>query len=217
MNKSLSKKQTIGNIVINIFLFISTIIIVVRNVVYGAGAGQLGSDMYGEGYFKAFTTLSNILLALCALNMLVAVFKGKIPLWISKFYLIGTAAVGLTFIVVLIFLAPLQLFLGKSFFLMYSGSMIFFHFINPLLAMICTILFIPKVRYLKKDILLCEIPTVIYSLVYLFCVEVFKVWEDFYFFTFGGKTWTIPFSMSAMYLLTFVVASSLIKLHNSRC
>lgn len=207
-----SKRKTVACL-INGFLALSTAIIVFIGVTRGAGEGQVGEGMYGLGYLKAFTNLSNLLMGFSALLMLISIIKGSVSKSLARLYLSSTVAVGLTFTVVLIFLAPLQVLWGRNFFAMYSGDMFFFHFFNPLLAAIFVIFLLPSEGFSMKDILFCEIPTFLYSVVYLFCVAVFKIWTDFYFFTFGGKMWIAPLSMCAMYLLTFAVSFFLIKLN----
>ena len=49
------------SLIFNVFLMISTTIIVTNGFLHGAGDGQLGEEMIGWGYFKAFTIDANIL------------------------------------------------------------------------------------------------------------------------------------------------------------
>ena len=75
------------------------------------GTGRLVSMSWGS--MKYFTILSNLF---CALTALIAaglewgILRGRrenLPLWAAALKMAGTAAVGLTFLVVITFLAPL--------------------------------------------------------------------------------------------------------------
>ena len=199
-------------VLINMFIFISTLAWSIHGVIYGAGSGQLGEQMRGAGYFKAFTILSNILLGICALTAAVSLLRGRPGAGCMKLYLTGAAAAGLTFAVVLLFLGPMQLTKGKSFFSMYSNDMFFFHLLNPLLAAINLALFMPRFSCTKKDVAAAVIPTALYSFVYIYFVVITKQWSDFYNFTFGGKVWLTPIVATVLYAATYGIAALLARL-----
>ena len=200
--------------VINLFLFISTLIVTILGILHGAGEGQLGENMRGAGWLKAFTNLSNMLMGFCALVFLVTAKNGKNPKWAVRLYFAGVCAVGLTFVVVIFFLAPMFAITGKGFFTMYSGSLLFFHFLNPILAVIAMMFLIKKPVLGTKEKLLGLIPTVLYSFLYAYKVVISKEWDDFYNFTLGGKMWMVPVAMLVLYSVTYAIGSLMASVHN---
>ena len=204
------------------FIVASTVVITLLGVVNGAGVGQVGRGMSGFGWLKAFTNLSNILNAAGAAVVLVFavdnLFSGRdyIPRWAFVFRFVCAAAVGLTFLTVLVFLAPLQALEGKGYFRFFSGSMFFFHFLNPVLSAVSVIFLIRRFRIGIRERLLALVPTFIYSWLYFFMVVVFSAWEDFYGFTFGGRMYLCPVSFILMYGFTWLIALFYAKLHNKK-
>ena len=214
------KGKNIVVLLINVFIVLSTIFIAYLGIKNGAGNGQLGEDMIGLGYFKAFTVDSNILMGVCSLVMvifsLISIFnkKDEYPKWVETVYLVGTTSLALTFFTVLCFIAPERAFEGESFSIMYSGDMFFFHLINPILAIIsCSFFGCTKELGIKEKVF-SVIPAFIYSLVYLTMVVFLEQWSDFYNFTFGGRYYLIGFVMIAMYAVTYFFSFVLTKIHN---
>lgn len=214
------KSKNIVVLLINLFIVLSTIIITYIGVKNGAGNGQLGKDMIGVGYFKAFTIDSNVLMGICALVMfifsLIRIFnkKEEYPKWVETLYLVGATSLTLTFFTVLCFIAPERAFEGDSFSIMYSGDMFFFHLINPVLAIISCCFFGCTKEYNVKDKIVSLIPAFIYSIVYLVMVVFVGSWDDFYNFTFGGRYYLIGFVMMVMYSVTYLFSFLLTKIHN---
>ena len=217
-----NKKKTIISLIINTFLFISTFIVSVNGVAYGASAGQLGDSMKGIGYFKAYTMDSNILMGFLAFMMIAFNINSLVkkendyPGWMVKTYLVGTTAVTLTFITVCVFLAPMFEITGMGWKMMFKNDLFFFHFLNPLLALFNFIFFIPSQNISRKTRLFGLIPTVIYSIVYMTAVLVLKSWDDFYNFTFGGKLFMVPISLIVMYAATYGISTLLSIFHNKK-
>jgi len=219
------KKEKIINIislVINAFILVTTFIFVLQGVSKGAEDAQPGAEtMTGLGFLKAFTNLSNILLAVCAFVLLVFNINNlfnnehKIPKWVSVFYYIGAISTTVTFLTVVFFLGPLWAikYGPKGYFYMFSGMMFFFHFLNPVLGIISFILFCKLEKPLSLfNNLIGLSSTFIYSIVYMGQVLSYK-WIDFYGFTFGMKMYMVPISLIAMYLLTFGIGLALRKLN----
>ena len=202
------KRNTIS-LIINAYIAISAFVVMVIGVSQGAGEGQLGDMMRGIGYFKAFTIDSNVLMGIIALMALVfninnAVSKkNECPKWMTVTYLTGTAAVALTFVTVVVFLAPMFEIQGIGFMTMFKDDMFFYHLVNPIMAIVNLIFFLPGDKIKGKAKLFGLIPTFIYSIVYTVCVAVLKIWSDFYNFTFGGKYALIPLVLLVMYGVTY--------------
>ncbi|MCR5291958.1 MAG: hypothetical protein K6E28_03585 [Eubacterium sp.] len=120
MRKTIS---LILNFIIVVFGIIGTFIMFTFK---GSGTGLTSSGIQN---FKFFTVLSNELCVLIALAYIVFRFmKKSFPVALK---LMATAAVGLTFIVVAAFLAPIYPDLN-----LYEGGNLWFHLIIPLTSMI---------------------------------------------------------------------------------
>ena len=220
MKKNVMKRKKLILLAVHLYMFLSTLIITIMGVTAGAGAGQDGDKMKGLGYFRAFTMDSNILAGLVSLAIAVMIAiniykkQEKMPYTLVLLQSIAATAVGLTFVVAATFLAPKQILAGESYFVTFSGDMFFFHFLNPLLAIGAFILGDKDYLFGSKEILFGLIPPMIYSVVYACCVVYAKVWEDFYGFTFGGKTYTIVPVSLVIYMISYLIGLLLIKLKN---
>lgn len=206
-------------IIINIFLVISTIIVTFYTVSFGTVAGQVDTGVnYGWFYFATFTVDSNILLGLIALIVLISEVKNLVkktptPKYVPVVYLIATSLAMLTFLTVVLFLAPLRALSGHNYFDMLVGPMFFFHFFNPVLAAISYIFFIKgKIKPCTKT--LAFIPLAIYGFTYFMNVVIFNRWVDFYHFTFGGRYYLVPVVFVAIFGTIYLIASLLDFLHN---
>lgn len=206
------KVKTIISLLINLFIVVSTTLIAYHGIRYGASEGQLGAGMKGLGYFKAFTIDSNILFAIASLFMLFFNIKTLIkkknsyPNWIYVFKYMGAVSVALTFIVVIFFLAPYQGIKENNFLIMFQNDMLFFHLINPLLAIISNALIDNNFKITVKERLISLIPMIIYSVIYAAMVAVLERWDDFYHFTFNNKFYLMPFILIGMYIVTYIIA-----------
>ncbi len=176
---------------------------------------ESGNMTLGSQTFRYFTNLSNILVAVTAsllipfnINSLLS-GKDEIPLWALLTKFVGTVSVTVTFLTVVLFLGPTM---GWE--IMFAGPCLFLHLITPLLAILSFVLLESNLKIKFPYSFLGLAPTFVYSLIYLFTVAVTKVWPDFYGFTFGGKMWTIPLSLLAMYIATYAFSLGLWKLHN---
>ncbi|MBP5533766.1 MAG: hypothetical protein J6X68_07350 [Lachnospiraceae bacterium] len=120
--------------------------------------------------FRYFTILSNVysgLVAVVYVVLLICKGKAKDGTFMSILKLTSSAAVGVTFTVVLIFLGPLYGF-GR----MYTGSNLIFHLIMPLVAMAEFVMFSAfeneeDNNFSLKKCLYAGIPVVLYGSVYL--------------------------------------------------
>ncbi len=169
--------------------------------------------------FKFFTVDSNILMGICSLIFVIydiKLLKGEsknIPSWVYKFKLIGTAAVGLTFVTTLFFLAP-----QYGFYQMYNNTNLFFHLIVPVLAIVSFIIF-ESYEFKYKDALLGVIPMLLYSVYYttnvLLHLENGKpTWEyDFYGFL-RGNVYNVFISIPVIILVTYTFSLIIVFLNN---
>ena len=214
------KKQNILMLLINLFILASTLFFVVRGVLKGAGEGQVGEIMYGWGYLKAFTNLSNILAAVASAVVLFYNIRGlkqnggELPRGAVALQYAASAAVGLTFVVVVFFLGPMFEQMGKGYFTMFKQEMFFFHFFNPVLCGIELVLLERSYILGWKENLIAMLPMAAYSVVYTVCVLT-GTWSDFYNFTLGDLKLTAP-AIGIVYAIAFLIAYMQRRLHNAR-
>ena len=141
---------------------------------------------------RFFTTLSNLLCALTALLVVIFRVCGGAPNWVLVLKYIGTAAVTVTLLTVLLFLGP-----TKGFKRMFSGPDFWLHLPAPVLAIV-SLLLCDKPALPFAGTLLGVLPVLLYSIVYIFRVLFApeeRRWPDFYGFNRDGK-W--PVSLGAM-------------------
>ena len=130
------------------------------------GGGQFSSTSFKS--LKYYTTLSNIFTAVASGILLVFLLRlrsGKaetIPHWVFLLKLAGASAVGVTFIVVIVFLGPLY-----GFWQMYIYANFFFHLLVPVMAMVEFALFDRFGTCSGKEVLLSTVFTLVYGTVYM--------------------------------------------------
>ena len=192
---------------LNILIALITLIIVVS---FFRKEGQWVPER-GKFALRFFTTLSNMLCAAASLLTALAINAGGIPEWIWMLKYIGTAAVTVTMLTVLFFLAPS---FGKGALkVLLSGTDLFMHLITPLLALVSFCVFE------KRGMTFCQslwgmLPVVLYGPVYLYKILFAlpeKRWDDFYGFNKQGK-WPVAFT--GMVLGTFLICMGLMALQN---
>lgn len=210
------KTRNFIDFLFNLLIVLSTVWAV--QLYYITGPDALGS--VGNASLKYFTTDSNILVALAALIMLLynaARFikpEVTIPKWVTVLKYVGSSAVALTLLTVVFFLGPC--FAVKSgingYLLMFRGNTFALHLSTPLLAVISLIFFEKDNSLNKGDELLACLPSFIYSIVYFTMVVCLGLWNDWYGFTFGGKSFMIPVALISMYLATYAISHILRRL-----
>lgn len=201
-------------LIINVLIVVSTIIGV--GAYFFMEADVLGS--HGFGTFKYFTTDSNILMGIASLIYIPYLIKNKeIPHRVSLFKYMATVSVTITLLTVFLFLVPMAVMRGgiQVAFKFFEGNVFILHFSTPVLALITYSLFEKQTMLTLKDSLWATCPVIIYSFVYLFCVSIFHIWNDWYGFTFGGKFYLIPIVMIVMYVSTFIIANVVRKLNKT--
>ena len=136
---------------------------------------------------RFFTTLSNVLCAVASLLVLLTLRQGvPFGIWLLKY--IGTAAVAVTFMMVMVFLGPTMGYKDQL-----KGFAFYLHVSGPLIAII-SFCFLERWYPLSFALSLTGmLPVILYGSFYLNRVVVAKKWDDFYGFNKSGK-WQISFS-----------------------
>ena len=192
---------------LNILIALITLIIVVS---FFRKDGQWVPER-GKSALRFFTTLSNMLCAAASLLTALAINAGGIPEWIWMLKYIGTAAVTVTMLTVLFFLAPT---FGKGALkVLLSGTDLFMHLITPLMALVSFCVFE------RRGMSFCQslwgmLPVVLYGPVYLYKILFAlpeKRWDDFYGFNKQGK-WPVAFAL--MVLGTFLICVGIRAVQN---
>lgn len=207
-------------LLLNLFVFVSTLIITILGLLTGPEANQPGSEaMYGIYYFKAFTVDSNVLSAIASLLLIIFLLKnkeGKLPKWLITFQFIAMVGVTITFLVTMFFLSPSFVIYTNNIlatFFLYEGTLFLLHFLNPIIAAIIFYLIKREDKYTIKHAFLGMTTIILYSFFYIPFVLT-GVWQDFYGFTFGGYIYLAPISTIVMYLIIFLVSLIYIKTYN---
>lgn len=159
--------------------------------------------------FRFFTVQSNVLSALAALAVCVSYLSGAVPyaVWLLKY--LGTAAVSVTLVTVLLFLGPAM----GGYKDLLSGTSFYYHMVGPLMAIV-SFSFAEKRGMPLGTALLGMLPMVLYSILYMKKVvftSAGKGWPDLYGFNKGGN-WKR--SMAMMYLGTLLICLGLMALQN---
>ena len=149
---------------------------------------------------RFFTALSNLFCAAASLAVAVCRLAGNVPDAVLILKYVGTCAVTVTMLTVLLFLGPT---LGYK--PLFTGPDLWLHLICPVLAIISFLLWDkPDMPFVA--VLLGMLPVPLYGLVYLYRVlraPEERRWPDFYGFNRGGK-W--PLSYAAMTVGAAVVS-----------
>ena len=102
--------------------------------------------MGGTIMFTMYTELSNIfngaVCLLVGLWQLSCIFTGReLPLWLKRLKFISTSCLAMTFLTVVIILAPMYEDGNGWYIMLFTGSMLYHHFLNPVLAILSLVLF----------------------------------------------------------------------------
>lgn len=144
-----------------------------------------------KNILRYFTALSNLFCAAAALALALARLGGVPSLPLLLFKYVGTVAVMVTLLTVLLFLGP-----NYGYKMLFSGPDLWLHLVCPLLALLSYLLW-DRAPLSLATALLGVLPVLLYGLLYLRRVVFQQRWEDFYGFNRGGK-W--PLSFAAMLL-----------------
>ena len=216
MNKTKIKNIILA--VVSTFIAVCTAIITVTSVTAKSG-GAFGGTSIGVSFFRYYTSLSNIFVALISIAVAVYALRNflqntdKMPKWLIVLYLVGSTGTTVTFLTTTFFLTPLYMSYGYGPLFLFGGQMFFLHLFNPVLAIGVVIFLLDGMRFNIKHALLSMSTVFVYSCVYSPMV-ITKTWEDFYGFTFNGNYWAIPIVLVVMYSAAFGIAFLLALFHN---
>lgn len=175
---------------------------------------EMGKPAAGYRYFTTDSNLLSgaaaLLLAICE-TMLLIRGGDALPEWAILVKYVGTVAVMVTFLTVMVFLGP-----AAGYQLMFAQEGLFLHLIGPLLAALSFCVLDPGASITWGQTVLGVLPTLLYGTLYLVMVVIVGEgqggWEDFYGFNKGGK-WLA--SMAAMMIGTYVLSILLRLLRNA--
>jgi hypothetical protein len=198
--------RTVFAVVFNAAIFAVTAFCVLTFFVKG-GRGNM--EVVGPVAFRYFTVDSNILVAVASL--FVAVFGTvklatgrEYPEWVRVFKFVGTVAVMLTFLTVVVFLGFIYGFKA-----MFVGINLFLHLLTPLAALVTLWFAEAGVKIRPAFFALGVAPMIVYGAVYLWMVIFAEKWEDFYHLANGGKWWVSVLIMLAATALIALGTGSL--------
>ena len=169
------------------------------------------------GRLRFFTIDSNLLMGIASLILLIEqkkLLEGKISSIDTKYYifkLMATCSVGLTFIIVLVYLGWIT---PNGLLSMYVNKNLFFHGLIPLLSIIDFIFFEKTDRLKFKHTFLALIPIIIYAVYYLTNIllhiennKVSPEYDWYYFLQNGiGKILIVlPIIFTLSYLISYIL------------
>ena len=209
-----SKKKSIISLILNVIIIISTVYAI--SLFFTTTPDQGNMQVSGMEFLRFFTNLSNIFVSVAALVMIVFNIRNMrtgsyvFPKRAMLLKFTATVSVSVTFITVVVFLGPMFMAMGQSYWVMFAGNCFFLHFTTPVIAIISILFFEKYEAFEKKYAFLGLLPTVLYSIVYVVMVVFIGKdnggWPDFYGFTFGGKMYLVPISLISMYGLTILLS-----------
>ena len=127
--------------------------------------------MGGTIMFTMYTELSNIfngaVCLLVGLWQLGCIFTGReLPLWLKRLKFISTSCLAMTFLTVVIILAPMYEDGNGWYIMLFTGSMLYHHFLNPVLAILSLVLFerLPRLPLRQVDAIIHR-QSIVHSLV----------------------------------------------------
>lgn len=199
----MNKRKLIPQLVFNSMIVLLTII----GLIIGCTM-----DGFNASILKYFTTESNILIAIASLIYvihLILIFKNKanhIPKGFRIFKFIATVSVVLTFLTVVLLLAPTS----KDATFLFSNSQAIFHVVTPLLSLTTWLLFEHNKDFKLPESCYGLITVLIYGIFYLInCLTHIQAGKvkpeyDWYGFTGFGIN-LIPVVMIVMFGLTYLI------------
>ena len=209
MNKT--KMRGLLSLIFNVALIALTVYSVFQ---FFISTGQGNMQVSGFTCFRYFTILSNVFAALTCAAVLPDAAKSLVRgvdglshgAMLLKF--MGTVAVTVTLVVVLVFLGPTM-----GYDMMFTGSSLHLHLICPLLAIVSFCFFERGGAVSKKETMLGDLSVIAYGTVYLIMVVITGIWPDFYGFNRGGMWYvSYPVILLSGYVLSLAVRAA----HNAQ-
>ena len=180
------------NLLIVIFEIVGFVITIKEN-------GRLGIEYYTED--------SNILcLIISFIYIFNIIFNKKISKYLKMFKYISTVCLTVTFLVVILILAPMYNF--NDGFLLFHNEFLYHHLLCPLLCIISFIFFDGVSNYSIKDSIVASIATLLYGVV-LIVLNIVRVVDGPYPFL---RIYSQPLYMSIVWIVVILCISYFIAL-----
>ena len=130
---------------------------------------RMSWEAVGEQTLTFYTENSNLFSAAVCLLVAVcqvwALFTGReLPLWLKRLKFISTSCLAMTFLTVVIILAPMYEDGNGWYIMLFTGSMLYHHFLNPVLAILSLVLFERLPRLPLRQVWWALVPTILYGL-----------------------------------------------------
>jgi hypothetical protein len=171
------------------------------------------NDLQFSETFHYFTTLSNMLTALASSFIIPFAINGIrnkrfiLPKWLSMLHYSGTICTTLVFFFAMVFILPYD----REFAI--GGNNFYLHLVCPIAVFISFLLVESRWRYSRREVLICLIPFILYSFVYVLMVVVKGAanggWEDLYML---NTFVPIYVSFPALWLIAYGIAFLIKKL-----
>lgn len=186
------KLSLIFNILIIVFEIIGFVVTLIKN-------GRIGIEYYTEE--------SNILMLITSIVFVIYIlFNKKIPYYLKLLKYISTICLTVTFLVVILVLAPMYNF--NYGYLLFRNELLYHHLLCPLLSIITFIYFDDIKNYTKLDNLLASLVTLIYGIV-LIILNILKVVDGPYPFL---QVYRQPVIVSIIWAVTILGIAYLLAL-----
>ena len=126
-------------------------------------------DWGKEQMFIFYTEDSNILsaciCAMVAVGQLVCIFTGReLPRWLHTLKYIATCCLTMTFLTVVFVLGPMYEDGNGWYIMLFTDSMLYHHFLNPVMAILSLVLFERLPRLPLRQVWWALVPTILYGL-----------------------------------------------------
>ncbi len=168
---------------------------------------------YGDGSFEFYTQESNYLALLASALFVpfavIGLCRDKpIPQWVAAIRHMATACVALTFFVVVFVLAPMdEKGIASLPTFLFSGSMLYLHFLCPVLAMASFLLIETEPRLGKRCVWTGLLPTFVYAAIVL-VLNFAKTLTGPYFFL---EVYENPWYMSIVWVVVVLGMAALLS------
>ena len=180
-------------------------------------------DNAGIASFKFYTVDSNIIVGIASFIMVIYEVLycchkiDKIPKYAYILKYIGTVGVSLTFLVTLLYLAPL---LGSNFILLYVNTNLLFHLIVPILSIVSYVKYEKEILEFKYTFI-ALISMIIYAIYYVINILIHldngKVVKEYDWYGFVvGDTSSIIFAVIVIFIITYLISLLIYKLNKRK-
>ena len=125
----------------------------------------------------SYTHLNVAVCALVALCQLLDLFTGReLPRWVKQLKFWSTSCLTMTFLTVVFILAPMYQDGNGWYIMLFTGSMLYHHFLNPVVAMVSFLLFEREPRLPLASVPLALVPTIVYGVYDLWGLSLIHIW-----------------------------------------